>query len=162
MLTLRWVSHLRRMMRSTSSVSWWRNWSSRCWTRMRSEHIFRYYILRDKHQHFSPDSPSWSPPSACSCWPLPGEMETRSRLNSAGCRWRVTVPRLRWRRCCRLWRSWPSTMTRRARRWRRKACRISSWLISCPRKWCVITGMAWKWDRNKLEHGRRWNRWRAQ
>lgn len=28
-------------------------------------------------------------------------------------------------------------MTRRARRWRRKASRISSWLISCPRKWCV-------------------------
>lgn len=39
--------------------------------------------------------PEQSPPSAYSCWPLPGEMGTRSRLNSAGCRWRVTVPKLR-------------------------------------------------------------------
>lgn len=39
--------------------------------------------------------PSPSLPSARSCWPLPGGTATRSRLNSAGCRWRATAPRRR-------------------------------------------------------------------
>lgn len=40
------------------------------------------------------------------------------RRNWTGCWLRTKHPKRKWRRCCRPWRSWPSTTTRKARRWR--------------------------------------------
>lgn len=71
-----------------------------------------------------------------SCWRRRGAITRRSKRSYAGCRRRTSWRRRRWRRCCRLWRSWRSTTTRRARKWRREIKPTCSWLRSCStRRW---------------------------
>lgn len=102
---------------------------------------YRGIWWRDCYSHYvNTNSIDSAFSASLSCWPHPAVTARGCSRSSAGCRPRTTRPRPRWRRFSKPWRSWRSTMTRRAWRWRRRAFRINCWLKSLRRKWWVWMG----------------------